>query len=146
MDHSNVSTDSIIVLTSCILIQNRHQLEGTQRLHTSASGLLGGVRETIHSCPRASSVKAVFQWCVFFTYVYVRIYAQYASMNEFTYTYPYVYVHKKTHHWKTALSEIASSPSLYVPLSWPLYSINNGTDMSIVFFCEFSLWLNICII
>ena len=46
----------------------------------------------------------------------------------------------------SSVSEIASSPHLYyakINVACPfVHSINNGTDMSIVF-CEFSLFVNI---
>ena len=56
------------------------------RLYTVARALLSA---------RASSIKAVFQWCVFFTYVYARVLNTHQWTNLRVVSTPYVYVRKK---------------------------------------------------
>ena len=55
------------------------------------------------------AVRAVFQWCVFFTYIYK--YAEYASMNEFTCSEQSLRIRRseKTQHWKSTLSLVPNS-------------------------------------
>ena len=54
------------------------------------------------SANRRTRIKAVFQWCVFFSYVYVRVLntRQWTSLRILSTPYVYVYV---KNHWKTAL-------------------------------------------
>ena len=54
--HNTIRPISIVELH---MHRTQCKLEGTQRLHTSGSGLLGGVRETSHPCLQGSSVTEI---------------------------------------------------------------------------------------
>ena len=120
-------------------------------------------REQIHSCPRFSwllfqtsdftctalnvnEVKAVFQWCVFFTHVYVRVLntRQWTSLRVLS--TPYVYARKKKGiGWKTAFC-FAYSHKVRPVTSWAFETSNLHVPFKLIYiFVMFYHCLFVCI-